>query len=330
MPPFPSRLVDTTCVVSYFSSFPVKNCEYDALPTIQKALQSTIYSCTTPGTKAQRKAEYRHTNPAGNLFGLCFSLCEADRLGYAVQFIEFLCIVDDVMEDLPFKEACTEHDFLREALSDGNYQDEYEGVGPIGKSRRFLRDIRTELVKENDPSSLMLLETLDMSLEHRDSLDVEFLTLEDYIPYRKMNFDYEFVCQLLRWAMKIPMRLSPEEELLVRKYEHSIGVIVGLTNDYFSWEMERIQATDRLRNAVAVLIKEHSIPESQAKVMLKDYIMMEEKKVLELMHEFESNKEDFEQTTRYLSALELFAAGYSFWCSTCPRYHRIQKEEDFK
>ena len=125
------------------------------------------------------------------------------------------------------------------------------------------------------------------------------------------------------------MKFSPEKELLVSKYEHSIGVIAGLTNDYFSWEMERNQPTDRLRNAVAVLIKEHSIPESEAKVMLKDYIMKEEKKALELMHESESNKEDFEQVTRYLTALELFAAGYSFWCSTCPRYHRIQKEEDF-
>ncbi|KAE9394021.1 terpenoid synthase [Gymnopus androsaceus JB14] len=322
MSPFPSQPVDTARVVPYFSSFPVKNCEYTALPTIQKALNSTIYSCTTPGTKAQRKAEYRHTNPAGNLFGLCFSLSEADRLRYVVQFIEFLCIVDDVMEDLPFKEACKEHDFLREALR-------IRGVGPISKSRRFLRDIRTELVNENDPSSLVLLETLDMSLEHRDSLDVEFLTLEDYIPYRKMNFDYEFVCQLVRWAMKIPMKFSPEEELLVSRYEHSIGVIVGLTNDYFSWEMERNQPTDRLRNAVAVLTKEHSIPESEAKVMLKDYIMKEEKKALELMHKFESNKEDFEQATRYLTALDLFAAGYSFWCSTCPRYHRVQKEEDF-
>ncbi|KAE9391130.1 terpenoid synthase [Gymnopus androsaceus JB14] len=326
MAPFPSRLVDTTRVASYFSSFPVKNCEYDALPTIQKALNSTIYSCTAPGTKAQRKAEYRHTNPAGNLFGLCFSLSEADRLGYTVQFIEFLCIVDDVMEDLPFKEACREHCFLREALSDGYYQDEYEAE-PIGRSRKFLRDIRTELLNDNDPSSLVLLQTLDMSLEHRDSLDVEFLTLEDYIPYRKKNFDYEFVCQLVRWAMKIPMKFSPEKELLVSKYEHSIGVTAGLTNDYFSWEMERNQPTDRLRNAVAVLIKEHSIPESEAKVMLKEHIMKEEKKALELMHESESNKEDFEQVTRYLTALELFAAGYSFWCSTCPRYHRIQKDD---
>ncbi|KAE9394020.1 terpenoid synthase [Gymnopus androsaceus JB14] len=235
-----------------------------------------------------------------------------------------LCI--DIMEDLPFKEACKEHDFLREALSDGYYQDEYEGVGHIGRLRRFLRDIRTELVCEKDSSSLVLLETLDMSLEHRDSLDAEFLTLEDYIPYRKMNFDYEFVCQLLRWAMKIPMRFSPEEELLVSRYEHSIGIIVGLTNDYFSWEMECNQPTDRLRNAVAILMKEHSIPEPEAKVILKHYIMIEEKRAVELKHQLDCNTEDFEQATRYLTALELFAAGYNFWCSTCPRYHRIQKE----
>ncbi|KAE9394019.1 terpenoid synthase [Gymnopus androsaceus JB14] len=325
MAPFPSQPVDTVSVASYFSSFPVRNCEHDALRTIQTALKSAIYSCTAPGTKERRKAEYRHKNPAGNLFGLCLTLCEAERVGYVAQFIEFLCIVDDVMEDLPFMEACSEHAILREALSDGYQNQGYDDL-VISRLRKFLRDIRMELMSENDPSSLLLLRILDNSLHHRDSLDVEFLTLDDYIPYRKMNFDYEFVCQLLRWAMKIPLRFSPEEELLVSRYEHSIGVIVGLTNDYFSWEMERNQPTDRLRNAVAVLMKEHSIPEPEAKVILKKYITDEEKRAIELKHEMNCNADDFELATRYLAALELFAAGYSFWCSTCPRYHRIQKE----
>lgn len=208
MAPFPSQPVDTVSVASYFSSFPVRNCEHDALRTIQTALKSAIYSCTAPGTKERRKAEYRHKNPAGNLFGLCLTLCEAERVGYVAQFIEFLCIVDgefastsklckhtltlctDVMEDLPFMEACSEHAILREALSDGYQNQGYDDL-VISRLRKFLRDIRMELMSENDPSSLLLLRILDNSLHHRDSLDVEFLTLDDYIPYRKMNFDYE-------------------------------------------------------------------------------------------------------------------------------------------
>ena len=62
--------------------------------------------------------------------------------------------------------------------------------------------------------------------------------------------------------MKLPLKFCEEEEILARKYEHFIGVIVGLTNDYFSWEMEKNQPTDRIRNAVLVLTKEHSISEN--------------------------------------------------------------------
>jgi len=74
---------------------------------------------------------------------------------------------------------------------------------------------------------------------------------------------------------------------------------------------------------------EHSAPEQQAKMMLKKIIMNEEKKAAELKHELESFTEDCEQLKLYMTSLELFASGYSYWCSTCPRYHRIQKEEDF-
>ncbi|KAJ3909339.1 hypothetical protein F5879DRAFT_933764, partial [Lentinula edodes] len=89
MAPSPSQLVNTANISSYFSSFPVRSCELDALPTIQQALNDTIYGCTAPGSKEREKAEYRHTNPAGNLFGLSFALCEADRLGYVGKLIEF-------------------------------------------------------------------------------------------------------------------------------------------------------------------------------------------------------------------------------------------------
>ncbi|KAJ4000360.1 hypothetical protein F5050DRAFT_1531471, partial [Lentinula boryana] len=231
--------VDTERIFSFFSSFPVRSCELNALPNIQQALNDTIYNCTTPASRERKKAEYRHTNPAGNLFGLSFAMSEVDRLAYVVKFIEFLCIVDDVMEDLPFKEACIEHAILRQALYEC-YDDDHYGGRTVGSMKSFLRELRIELASLNDPNTTLLLETLDNSLRFRDSDDSEFKTLAD------------FVCQLLRWGMKIPLA---QEDPLVRTYEHIIGVIVGLTNDFFSWEMERQQATDRIRNAVSVLMK---------------------------------------------------------------------------
>ncbi|KAJ3807943.1 isoprenoid synthase domain-containing protein [Lentinula lateritia] len=326
MAPFASHPVDTASVSPYFSSFPVRSCELDALPVIQQGLNDTIYGCTTPGSKERKRAEYRHTNPAGNIFGLSLALCEADRVGYVVKFIEFLCIVDDVMEDLPFGEACTEHTILRQALHDSYDEHQYDGRA-VSLMRNFLYELRIELASIEDPSTSLLLKTLDSSLRDRDSKDSEFLTLAGYIPYRKMNFDYDFVCQLLRWAMCIPPTI--QDDPLARSYEHIIGVIVGLTNDYFSWEMERQEPTDRIRNAVLVLMKEHSVNEMQAKLMLKEVIIEEERKARELMSEIMGLPEEHEPLKRYVAEMELFAAGYSFWCATCPRYHRPQKEENF-
>ncbi|KIK57041.1 hypothetical protein GYMLUDRAFT_247308 [Collybiopsis luxurians FD-317 M1] len=327
MAPFASQIIDTTSVPTYFSSFPVKNSQLEALQTIEDALRVTIQSCTVPGTRERKKAEYRHTNPAGHLFGLCFSTAEKDRLKYVVQFIEFLCIVDDVMEDLPFGEACIEHAILRQALYKKYDGDQYAGLA-AGGMKTFLREMRIDLLGQDDPNNKALLKTLDISLHNRDSVDIEFKSLERYIPYRKTNFDYDFVCQLIRWSSTIPLQLAEQEEKIARKYENSIGIIVGLSNDYFSWEMERKQPTDRIRNAVAVLMKEYNLPDKQARSMLKGIIVDEEEKARRLRTDIDANETLSNDLKNYVVALELFAAGYSFWCATSPRYHRPQTEED--
>ena len=98
----------------------------------------------------------------------------------------------DVMEDLPFGEASIEHAILRQALYERYDRDDYTGQVASGM-KTFLREMRRDLVAQNDTESLRLLQTLDTSLHNRDSVDGEFRTLEAYIPFRKTNFDYEWV-----------------------------------------------------------------------------------------------------------------------------------------
>ncbi|KAF9067707.1 isoprenoid synthase domain-containing protein [Rhodocollybia butyracea] len=338
MAPFTAQSIDTTDVTSYFSSLPVKSCQLDAQVTIDEALRSTIQSCTVPNARERKKAEYRHNNPAGNIFGLCLPMSEKERLKYAVQFIEFLCIVDgkylvvisielsvdplalDTMEDLPLGEACIEHAILRQALYKKYDENEYAGQ-LVGGMTMFLRNIRLELADQNDPESLALLAALDSSLHHRNSVEGKFETLESYIPYRKTTSDYNFVCNLIRWTMKIPLQLGEKEELLARKHEHVVGVIASLTNDYFSWQMERQPSTDRVRNAVPILMKEHNLSDEKARTLLKGIIVNEEEKMRKFNVEIDTRKDISEDLKNYTNALGLFAAGYSF----C----RPQTEEDF-
>ncbi|KAF9023565.1 hypothetical protein BDP27DRAFT_1249024 [Rhodocollybia butyracea] len=245
MAPFTAQSINTADITSYFSSLPVKSCQLDAQSTIDEALRATIQSCTVPGARERKKAEYRHNNPAGNIFGLCLPMSEKEQLKYAVQFIEFLCIVDDTMEDLPLGEACIEHAILRQALYKKYDENEYAGQ-LVGGMTMFLRNIRLELADQTDPENLALLAALDSSLHHRNSVVGEFEPLESYIPYRRTTSDYNFVCNLIRWTMKIPLQLGEREELLARKHKHVVGVIASLTNDYFSWQMERQPSTDRV------------------------------------------------------------------------------------
>jgi len=62
--------------------------------------------------------------------------------------------------------------------------------------------------------------------------------------------------------------------------------------------------------------------------LLKGIIVNEEEKVRKLNLEMDTRKDVSEDLKNYTSALGLFAAGYSFWCATCPRYSRPQTEED--
>ncbi|ESK84496.1 geranylgeranyl pyrophosphate synthase [Moniliophthora roreri MCA 2997] len=121
--------------------------------------------------------------------------------------------------------------------------------------------------------------------------------------------------------------LSPEDlDLdLLPTYKYSIGVIVGLVNDYFSWNMEKLQLEqdgDRIRNAVAVLLRQYAISERQAQAEVKKIIVGEEAKVRSLFDRHVTAMS--EGMRRYLEQLQLFASGYSFWCATAPRYIRAQ------
>ena len=87
----------------------------------------------------------------------------------------------------------------------------------------------------------------------------------------------------IRWGVGIT--LSQDDYESIRQYDFTMGNILGLTNDYFSWDVEKNQTTDRIRNAVRVLIKQHDISPDAAKSLLLGLIVEEESKSAELKKE---------------------------------------------
>ncbi|KAK7038727.1 hypothetical protein VNI00_010612 [Paramarasmius palmivorus] len=315
--------VDTSRCSAFFSTFPVKDCWDTIDSTIEVSLHDVIDQCTQSGTRERKRALYRHSNPAGNLFGLCLALCKAERVGIVAKLIEFLCIIDDVLEDLPHDEAVIEHNILCETLRQGTPSDRFtENTRPGWLA--FLCGVKEEMLLLDPFRSPSLLRTFEESLSSRDSSAIEFDTIEEYIPYRLVNFDFEFVSQLLLWAMAIDLTPEDLDSDILPTYKYSIGVVVGLVNDYFSWNMEKVQLEegDRVRNAVAVLLKQYAITERQAQARVKKIIIGEEAKALSFL---DGKGSALSKGMRsYLEQLQMFAGGYSYWCATCPRYSRPQ------
>lgn len=145
------------------------------------------------------------------------------------------------------------------------------------------------------------------------------------INHELTNENVSRVCShFTRWAMDI--HLTDEESNAVQEFEWTLGGVLALTNDYFSWNKERLQSTDRVRNAVPLLMRQYSLPQEQAKLLLKGIIIREEEKAKILRLALEGRDELSLDLKRYIEALELYAGGNCYWSATCPRYNRPQEE----
>lgn len=123
------------------------------------------------------------------------------------------------------------------------------------------------------------------------------------------------------------IHLSDEEMAAVADFEWTLGGVLALTNDYFSWRKEKLQTTDRVRNAVPLLMRQFQLPEQQARMLLKGMIVDEEERAKRLRIKLESRPDCSEDLKRYIEALELYSGGNCYWSATCPRYNRPQEEE---
>jgi hypothetical protein len=97
------------------------------------------------------------------------------------------------------------------------------------------------------------------------------------------------------------------------------GDHLALANDYFSLNMEAKDVTDRVRNAIPVLMKQFSLGEREAKVLLKGMIVENEQEMRRVALELERGGIS-EDVKKYLDGMAVMLGGNSFWSATCPRY----------
>ncbi|KAL0575440.1 hypothetical protein V5O48_006531 [Marasmius crinis-equi] len=194
----------------------------------------------------------------------------------------------------------------------------------------YLRDLKTRMMKVDPVRTPSLLQRLEKDMRDRESSAAEFDTMEQYLPFRLKNFDFEAVSQMLLWGMDIDLSFAELESDLLAKIKYSSGIIAVLANDYFSWEREKRQQydSDRIRNAVAVLMKQDDVSEEEAKEGVKKIIIEEEGRIRNLLAVAQETGKVSEALRRYLDGLQSFASGYQFWCATCLRYSQPEGDSN--
>ncbi|KAF9480491.1 terpenoid synthase [Pholiota conissans] len=317
-----STVVDTKCIPAYFSCLPVRI--HNDTKAIDAATWDAINICAAVGTKERSQAAYRHTNPYGSPYAVCHPECNIRKLEYFVKVVEMIWIDDDVTEELPHAEALEEHEILRQGLHPEFDNDTNTGK-TVGVKKAYLRAQRDGMLALDPVGTPGVLAVLDRYLYEYDRSDEDYLTLETYLPYRIHNAGYYVCARFTRWAMGI--EITEEESKVVEEFERILGSVLALTNDYFSWRKEKLQYTDRVRNAVPILMRQYNIPEPQARLLLKGFIVEEEEKAKRIRMKLESRPDLSVDFVRYLDMLELYCGGNCYWSATCPRYNKPQEEE---
>ncbi|KIJ30667.1 hypothetical protein M422DRAFT_97048, partial [Sphaerobolus stellatus SS14] len=204
-----------------------------------------------------------------------------DKLQFVVKIIELTWVHDDINEEKPHQSALHEHEVLRQALHPEFDQNTDTGE-TAGAKKAYFQKIRQEIIALDPIDTPELLHTLDRYLEEYDSHPMEAKTMDEYISKKLINSAYTnwllsfiSVCMhFLRWAMDI--LLSDDEFATIKDFEDAMMRVVGLKNDYFSWGKEKYLSSDRIWNALPILMKQFNLPEKEAEWMLKGMIINEE------------------------------------------------------
>ncbi|PYI00107.1 terpenoid synthase [Aspergillus ellipticus CBS 707.79] len=306
--------IDPSVEPAHFSRFPVgiaNNTE-----EVTAALNRAIEAAAVPGSREKKKALIRHADPGNEPFAICHCTGEPERLVVLSTIIELAWINDDVTEELTHTKAMVKHQILMEAMELDKLVS--APIGYFNQRELFFGLAVQKAVKMDPESGSKMISVLSNYLLTFDDSAEDFATMDEYNPYRVGNCGYWISSYFIRWGLGFD--LTDSEYELIREFDFSMGIILGLTNDYFSWSIEKDQVTDRTRNAVRVLMKEHGVEDTAARSLLRGLIILEEEKAHRLKQKaLNATPPPSSAVLRYIDAIELYVGGSCYWHATAPR-----------
>ncbi|KAF1959362.1 terpenoid synthase, partial [Byssothecium circinans] len=221
----------------------------------------------------------------------------------------------DLAEDIPHSKAVEVHAKLRDSLETSK--------APEKPSRKMLimrlfHDFAERLVRMDNEGADRVIESLKSYLQNYDSKKGTFTTIDEYTEFRIVNVGFWIMESFMQWTLYIC--LTPQEQDICHDFCLSAGRAMGLTNDLYSWNVERNGPADRQWNAVSVIKKQYDLTEEDAVVYLKGLIVQHEQKTRQLGAEVMKLCGGSRKMAKYVDAMGLMLGGNCFWSSNCPRY----------
>jgi hypothetical protein len=236
----------------------------------------------------------------------------------------------DVVESLPHEAALKEHDAVKEVL--GSLRQ------PLPTKERMtgaFHELGARMITLDPDGAPRVIEAVRQFLSEYDRDGGTFNTIDEYLTFRFLNvaMGYAKLYHCIHWLIifrmmtsfmewNLNINLDDAETELCSTYYRLGGDNMALANDYFSWDMETRDVTDRVRNAVPVLMKQFSLGEREAKVLLKGMIVENEQEMRRVALELERGGISVD-VKKYIDGMAVMLGGNSFWSATCPRY-RLQ------
>lgn len=129
----------------------------------------------------------------------------------------------------------------------------------------------------------------------------------------------------------LAITIPESEKDICNQFVRPAFVVLGLTNDLFSWEKEYQSAMQRgmknVPNAIWVLMQQHAMDLAQAKQLCRKIIKQNVSEYLEIVRKNMDNKNLSPDLRRYLDAIQYTLSGNALWSLESPRY-RLHDQHD--
>ncbi|CAI6072571.1 unnamed protein product [Clonostachys chloroleuca] len=262
--------------------------------------------------------------PDGNFFALCWPYGKTERVKLATEIIETLWLYDDLIEDVPHTEALQTHASLRDSFGSAKDAEKPSRKTVIAGLFKQFGDRMSKLDPKGTPR---VIDALKSYLANYDSQKGgELPNIAEYTEYRILNVGFWIMESFMLWTMGIT--LDKAEQEMCHEFALSAGRAMGLTNDLYSWNVERHDRGERQWNAVPVIMESCRLCENDAIVFVKGLVIHHEQETRRLGLELQKRSGNSHKIQKYIKATGFMLGGNCFWSSSCPRYNPAVNEKD--